>query len=244
MPVNVRSGWRVCLSCDTVHRRRFVTEQELRINALHMMLGVKSDFFHRHLGDMQGPIITVNSSHLSQVECSHVSPGAVRNILCKFAQIGTAIAKLRYIRDSVRFKHGEASIVASEVSAKYLARADNELQLQLISESTSLLSLLCAIRPLSTMCKTVARFILDFTESNLRPFLEIAFAIGRSRTYEELEISYAPLLPVRDEEQSDQSSTFRARTMSRNHMPQTELPISTHPSFYIYFVHEDRIVAS
>lgn len=241
MPVSVRS--------QIIEKsKKFVTEKEIFLNSIYMMLGVNSDFFILHSSLDNATIITVHSQYVCGVQCTHLSSGAVKSILSKFAQIGTSFEKLRWIHRNARFDNrSPTAALVEQLISRQKTIIEQFLQEELNGPRTSLLALLCKVKPLSLRAKTASGFtsyliaphgqeepgnhqssfvlpVNDLEREILRDFDEL------SRTQNDVcSDTWSPRIVEEPDE-----PTLNAKTES--HFPKSS-------SFFIFYIRENRIVA-
>ena len=253
MPVSVRSSFRTFIQSpsDTTLPRVILSEKQICINTIYMMLGVKTDFFiiHNYDGGQKdsSPTITIHASVINKIECIHLSSGAIKSTLARFAQVGTVFSKLRRLHELARFKQSENAVFQERLALKHCTSIQKILQDELSNCNSTLLALFCKIKPLFLEAKSVISIICTLDENSEELYIrarQLTFLIGEKITEKDIALDYAQFCSSETVVSSDGWPIQKQETESKCPIVESKVVECPPPSFFVYYIREGRIVAS
>ena len=134
----------------TVHIA-FVTEDSIARNICYMLLGLETSMFTIH----QSTVITAKTEN---VLCMHFSPWCLRNILKKFASLGTRVNRLRTIGLSTGLPVWLARFLRQEAS-EILNNFNTKIESVLLQANLLLTEILSVTQKLSGEIDSFCRFV-------------------------------------------------------------------------------------
>ena len=109
---------------------------------MYMLLGLETDLFQ-----LRGKeVVIVDSARLESVFCAHISNGALRSVLKRFAQSGTLVLQLRNKVRDCKHRHEKLCVFIEKEGGEVLIRIDRWIQDRLAGHESSLISILANLR--------------------------------------------------------------------------------------------------
>jgi hypothetical protein len=245
MPLSASEPWDKFLDSEKRFERN-VTEREVVLNCLHMLLGLKTDFFkstHEYV-----PV--VQTSFVESLFCSHISPRALVSVLKNIARYAFFVNALRMnVRES-RLKNELIDVAFSDWGRRILGNIDKWLRSELPNGELTLLDLFVRLKGLVYECNLInnVRSAMDSDkEDDFRNLCTTIFASDPYCTLDSIKsiLSMKSLSPEKHiQRDSLIESSHEVQTdespESPDRPPALDLPSKT---LFVCYVNENRIVS-